>query len=95
MQEAQPLDILEFVENERLAISWPDWRGDKDVPSQRVRWILKTEGNGTRVDFTHDGFVRAVDMSDYPFGWGYFLSRIAQIAEGKTPTPAEVAEACG
>jgi uncharacterized protein YndB with AHSA1/START domain len=95
MQEAPPLDILEFVENERLAISWPDWRGDKDVPSQRVRWILKAEGNGTRVEFTHDGFVRVVDMSDYPFGWSYFLSRITQVAEGKTPAPAEFTEACG
>lgn len=79
-----PCKILDFVENERLAISWPDWRGDKTVPDQRVLWMLKPEGAGTRVEFVHDGFVRAVDVSDYPFGWGWFLSRITTVAEGKS-----------
>jgi len=78
-----PCTILEYVENERLAITWPDWRGDKNVPDQRVLWKLRPEGEGTRVDFLHDGFVRAVDVSDYPFGWGWFLSRITSVAEGK------------
>ncbi|MGE0743102.1 MAG: SRPBCC family protein, partial [Hyphomonadaceae bacterium] len=77
-----PCKILDYVENERLAITWPDWRGDKSVPDQRVLWVLKPEGAGTRVEFKHDGFVRAVDVSDYPFGWGWFLSRIATVAEG-------------
>lgn len=81
---APPCEILEFVENERLTISWPDWRGDETVPDQRVGWILTPEGSGTRVDFCHDGFVRAVDVSDYPFGWGYFLSRITAVAEGQS-----------
>ena len=80
---APPMKILEFVENERLAISWPDWRGDKSVPQQRVLWVLKPEGVGTRVELLHDGFIRAVDVSDYPFGWGWFLSRISAVAEGK------------
>lgn len=65
------------------AISWPDWRGDKSVPDQRVLWTLSPEGAGTRVELVHDGFVRAVDVSDYPFGWGWFLSRIGAVAEGK------------
>lgn len=80
---APPCKILDLVENERLAISWPDWRGDRSVPDQRVLWVLKPEGAGTRVDFVHDGFIRPVDVSDYPFGWGYFLSRIADVAQGK------------
>lgn len=79
-----PCTILEYVENERLSISWPDWRGDKSVPDQRVTWELKPEGSGTRVDFTHEGFVRAVDISDYPFGWGWFLARITAVA-GEQP----------
>lgn len=83
--------ILDFVENERLAISWPDWRGDKSVPDQRILWLLKPEGAGTRVELVHDGFVRAVDISDYPFGWGWFLSRISAVAEGK-PLGAPPAE---
>ena len=78
-----PCTILEYVENERLAISWPDWRGDEGLPDQRVVWTLTPEGSGTRVDFVHDGFVRAADISDYPFGWSWFLSRIRAIAEGK------------
>lgn len=80
---SKPMKILEYVENERLAITWPDWRGDKSVPDQRVLWMLKPEGAGTRVDFVHDGFVRAADISDYPFGWGWFLSRIATVARGE------------
>jgi uncharacterized protein YndB with AHSA1/START domain len=75
--------ILDFVQDERLTISWPDWRGDRSVPDQRVTWVLHPEGAGTRVDFLHDGFVRAIDISDYPFGWGWFLSRITAVAEGK------------
>ncbi len=78
-----PCRILDFKENRVFSISWPDWRGDKSVPDQKVTWLLKPEGEGTRVDFTHDGFVRAVDVSDYPFGWGWFLSRIATVAQGK------------
>lgn len=81
-----PCTILEYVENERLVISWPDWRGDQGVPDQRVSWTLKPEGNGTRVDFVHGGFTRAVDISDYPFGWGWFLSRIKAVSEGERST---------
>lgn len=83
--KAPACKIVEYVENERLAITWPDWRGDKSVPDQRVSWRLKPEGAGTRVDFVHDGFTRAVDISDYPFGWGYFLSRIDDVTMGRTP----------
>ncbi len=90
-QTAPPMKILEFVEDQRLSISWPDWRGDKSLPDQRVTWMLKPEGAGTRVEFKHDGFVRAVDISDYPFGWGWFLSRIDTVAQGKAlePPPPE------
>jgi uncharacterized protein YndB with AHSA1/START domain len=90
--QAPACKILDLVQDQRLSITWPDWRGDKSVPNQRVTWLLKPEGEGTRVDFLHDGFVRAVDISDYPFGWGYFLSRITTVSEGKPldPPPAEM-----
>lgn len=89
--EAPACKILDIVENERLSISWPDWRGHKSVPDQRVTWKLAPEGAGTRVELVHDGFIRAVDISDYPFGWGWFLSRISDVAQGKAlaPPPAE------
>jgi hypothetical protein len=48
-------------------------------------WTLKPQGTGTRVDFVHEGFVRAADISDYPFGRGRFLSPFTAVAEGKPP----------
>lgn len=71
-----PMKILELVPDRQLTISWPDWRGDTSVPPQSVTWVLDPSGDGTRVTLIHSGFVRAVDLSDYPFGWGYFLSRL-------------------
>ncbi|MDT8367843.1 MAG: hypothetical protein RQ745_01455 [Longimicrobiales bacterium] len=62
-------------------ISWPDWRGDTSVPIQSVTWLLEPEGEGTKVTLIHAGFVRAVDLSDYPFGWGDFLGRFKEVAE--------------
>ena len=93
-EKSAPMKITDYVENERFAVSWPDWRGDKSVPNQRVLWVLKPEGGGTRVAFVHDGFVRAVDISDYPFGWGYFLSRITDVARGKAPDPVPEEHQC-
>lgn len=78
---APTMEILELVANERLTISWPDWRGDPSVPSQSVTWLLEPTDRGTRVTLIHSGFVRAVDVSDYPFGWGHFLSEMKSVAE--------------
>lgn len=78
--EGAAMEILEFVPNEKLKITWPDWRGDTSVPAQAVTWLLEPDGDGTRVTLVHDGFIRAVDVSDYPFGWGHFLSRMAEVA---------------
>jgi len=71
--------ILELVRNEKLVISWPDWRGDTSVPEQSVTWLLEPSEVGTRVTIIHSGFVRTVDLSDYPFGWGYFLGRLREV----------------
>lgn len=79
---APSMEILELVTDERLTISWPDWRGDNSVPSQSVTWLLEPMDGGTRVTLIHSGFVRAVDVSDYPFGWGHFLSEMKAVAEG-------------
>ena len=76
------MEILELVPNEKLTISWPDWRGDTSVPTQSVTWLLEPDGSGTRVTLIHAGFVRAADISDYPFGWGHFLSEMARVATG-------------
>jgi uncharacterized protein YndB with AHSA1/START domain len=75
-----PVQVLDVVPNERLVVSWPDWRGDGAVPLQSVTWLLAPEGAGTRVTLVHAGFTRTVDFSDYPFGWGHFLSEMARVA---------------
>lgn len=72
-----PSRILEFEANRRIVTDWPDWRGDPTVPAQKITWLFEDLGGRTRVTLVHDGFVRAVDISDYPYGWGYFLGALA------------------
>lgn len=80
-----PTRIVEYVENERLVTDWPDWRGDPSVPPTTVTWLLRDEGEGrTRVTLVHGTFPRTTDISDYPFGWGWFLSQLKSTAEAKT-----------
>lgn len=74
--EGGPTKILEFVPNERLVLDWPDWRGDKSVNGQKIAFYLEPDGAGTRVTFVHFGFDRAADVSDYPFGWVYFIGKL-------------------
>ncbi len=77
-----PTKILDYVENEKLVTDWPDWRGDSSVPIQTVTWMLEDAGAGkTRVTVIHAGFARAVDFSDYPFGWADFLGGLKSVAE--------------
>lgn len=80
--EGAAMEILELERDRKLTISWPDWRGDTSVPTQSVTWLLEPDDGGTRVTLIHAGFIRAVDLSDYPFGWGHFLSKMARVAEG-------------
>ncbi len=75
-----PMKILDIVPNERLVVSWPDWRGDTSVPMQSITWELEPDGDRTHVTLTHTGFTRTVDFSDYPFGWGHFMSEMAKVA---------------
>ena len=72
-----PTKILDYVENEKLVTDWPDWRGDETVPDQTVTWLLEDAESQTRVTVIHSGFVRTVDFSDFPFGWGHFLSMLS------------------
>jgi uncharacterized protein YndB with AHSA1/START domain len=85
--EGGPSRILEMIENEKLVIDWPDWRGDASVPKQQITWLLESAGKQTRVTMIHSGFVRAVDISDYPFGWGSFAKRLKLTAEGEEILP--------
>jgi len=79
--EGPGMEILELVEGEKLMFSWPDWRGDNSVPPQSVTWLLEPDEGGTKVTLIHAGFVRTVDVSDYPFGWGHFMGQLKGVAE--------------
>ncbi|MGD2069325.1 MAG: SRPBCC family protein [Gemmatimonadota bacterium] len=79
--EGPGMTIVELVPDRKLSITWPDWRGDTSVPTQTVTWELEPAEDGTLVTLTHAGFVRAVDLSDYPFGWGHFLGQLKDVAE--------------
>jgi len=83
-----PMRILDIVPNERLVVSWPDWRGDTSVPVQSITWLLEPQGTGTKVTLVHAGFTRTVDFSDYPFGWGHFMAEMAKVAERLDREPA-------
>ncbi|MCC6245653.1 MAG: SRPBCC domain-containing protein [Gemmatimonadaceae bacterium] len=75
-----PTHILEYVENERLVLDWPDWRGDASVTGQTISFNLESIGDQTRLTFVHAGFSRTTDISDYPFGWVYFLGELLKVA---------------
>lgn len=79
--------ILELVPNERIVLDWLDWRGDTTRPLTRIAYTLESLGPKTRVTFVHDGFSRAADISDYPFGWGHFLGQLKAAMEGGPVTP--------
>ncbi len=76
-----PTRILEFVENERLVLDWPDWRGNPSVNGQWIGFYLVAEGAGTRVNFVHGGFSHPAEQGDYPFGWVYFLGELTKVVE--------------
>jgi len=71
-----PLTILELLPDRLLVTDWPDWRGNPEVPMQRVEWHLEPEGGATGLTLVHAGFTRAADISDYPFGWGHFTAAL-------------------
>ncbi|MBX3206242.1 MAG: SRPBCC domain-containing protein [Labilithrix sp.] len=79
--EGGPTKILELVENVKLVVDWPDWRGDSAVPVQRLTYLLAPEGKGTRLTLIHDGFIRPADVSDYSGGWLWFAERLKGVAE--------------
>jgi uncharacterized protein YndB with AHSA1/START domain len=80
--EGGPTRILDLVPNERLVTDWPDWRGDPTKPKTRVAWLLERVGLKTRVTVVHGEFPRTVDISDYPFGWPWFLNQLKNLVEG-------------
>ena len=71
-----PTRILDLEQDVRLVTDWLDWRGDDTNNGQRITWLLEDDGAGTKLTLVHDGFARAADISDFPFGWVGFLGGI-------------------
>ncbi len=78
-----PTQILEFVQNERLTLDWPDWRGDASVTGQTISFVLESVGAQTQLTFLHAGFTRTADISDFPFGWVWFLGELRRVATAR------------
>ena len=77
-----PTKILELVEDTKLVTDWPNWRGDPDLPAQRITWLFESVGDATRVILIHEPFERTADLSDYPQGWAFFLGALKSRLEG-------------
>ncbi|MBL8977284.1 MAG: SRPBCC domain-containing protein [Gemmatimonadetes bacterium] len=77
-----PTRILEYVQDRKLVLDWPDWRGDDTVTGQTISFTLEPNGAGTRLTFVHAGFTRTADIGDYPFGWDGFLDMLKQEVTG-------------
>lgn len=71
-----PTRILEYVQDRKLVLDWPDWRGDTTVTGQTISFLLEPTAAGTRLTFIHAGFTRTTDLGDYPFGWEGFLGQL-------------------
>jgi hypothetical protein len=48
------------------------------VTGQTIAFILAPVAAGTELTLVHAGFGRTTDVSDYLFGWRYFLDRLAE-----------------
>jgi uncharacterized protein YndB with AHSA1/START domain len=75
-----PTRILEFTPYQKLVLDWPDWRGDSSVTGQTITFLLEPFGNGTPLTFVPAGFGRTTNISDYGFGWGWFLGELTREA---------------
>ena len=79
------------MENTKLVTDWPNWRGDPDMPAQRITWLLEAIGDQTRVTLIHEPFERTTDLCDYPQGWAHFLSQLkAQVEAPLEPTRSRI-----
>jgi len=86
--EGGPTRILGFEQDRLLVLDWPDWRGEASVADQWISFSLQPVGDGTRLTFVHGGFHRTADLSDFPFGWSYFLGLLSEVARRAPNTAA-------
>ncbi len=64
------------MQDEKLVLDWPDWRGDASVGGQTITFgLAPLDGGRTLLSFVHAGYGRTTDVGDYGFGWVWFLEQ--------------------
>ena len=56
------------------------------MTGQTISFTLESIGEQTRLTFVHAGFSRTTDISDYPFGWVYFLGELVKVSTAAETT---------
>ena len=72
-----PVNILELVPDEKLALTWTYPQEPKTV----LTWTLADSGGKTNLTLVHSGFASDRSMADYQVGWSNFLNRIKFLVE--------------
>jgi uncharacterized protein YndB with AHSA1/START domain len=77
--------FLEVTRPQRVVVSW-GVAGSDDLPpgSTTVTFTLTAVDHGTRVDLLHQGLPDTY-AAGHAEGWGHFLPRLAEAAEGLAP----------
>ncbi len=81
-------EFVEVVPNRRVVFTW-GWQDNEIVPpgSSTVQIDLEPDGNGTRLRLVHRGLPEGA-IAEHAAGWEYFLPRLTNVAEGRTPDAA-------
>ena len=79
-------EVAEQVQNEHL--HWISRQGPPQWAGTSVIWQLEPLPNGTRLLFTHDGFIKHDEAYEQTRGnWDYFLDSLKSYLETGTGTP--------
>jgi uncharacterized protein YndB with AHSA1/START domain len=79
---------VEVVPGRRVVFTW-GWEGSEMVPpgSSTVEIDLEPAGQGTRLRLVHRGLPTQA-VASHTEGWDYFLPRLTDVAEGRSPREA-------
>ena len=81
--------FVEVIPGRRVVFTW-GWEGSDLVPpgASTVEIDLEREGTGTRLRLVHRGLPEGA-IASHAEGWDYFLPRLEDVAEGRTPREAD------
>jgi uncharacterized protein YndB with AHSA1/START domain len=82
-------EIVEIDPPSRLVYTW-DWRNEPMGVATTVEFVLADEGAGTLVTMRHFGLPVHDLVDSHARGWDHVLPRLAIVATGGDPGPANV-----